>query len=93
MAEKCGCNKMIKSATIATLAMFITFKRWQVMEVKIIPIITISMLGSLLMYTQQSPTIEPIKLDLTRSLVSLLESFPSGEITKIIESSPQNNSY
>ena len=33
---------------------------------------------------QNNPTIEPIRLDLKRSIDNLLESFPSGEITNII---------
>ena len=44
------------------------------------------------MKTQHNPTIEPIKFDLTRSTVNLLESFPSGEMTNIIESNTQNKS-
>lgn len=38
-------------------------------------------------------TMEPIRLDLKRSMDSLLESFSSGEITRIMESRVQKSSY
>lgn len=37
-------------------------------------------------------TVEPIKLDLNRSIDSLFESFSSGEITNIMERNDQNSS-
>ncbi len=41
---------------------------------------------------QSKPTIEPIKLDRTRSKVNFCESLPSGEITKIMDSNVQKSS-
>ncbi len=42
---------------------------------------------------QNRPTKEPMKLERTLSMVSLRESFPSGEITKMIDNNNQNSSY
>src|SRR5690606_39625232 len=79
---------MINRATIATLAIFRILNPQQRNIVSTIPvIIEYTDLGN--NHTQAIATTEPTKLDLKRSMESRLESFSSGEITKIMDNNAQ----
>lgn len=45
------------------------------------------------MSKHNNPTLDPTKFDLNRSMESLLESFPSGEMTNMMDIKVQNNWY
>src|SRR5690606_17903540 len=82
---------IINNATKATRAIFNTLNKRQTIIVTKMPAMMVYTLGS----KNKSITIataEPIKLDLNRSMDSLLVSFSSGEITNMMDNNVQNNS-
>lgn len=83
---------MTKTETIDERTTFIKLKNLQIRTAKIIPNITFGKYGRLMKKTK-IPETAPIKFAETRSIVSLGESFSSGEMTRIIESNVQNKSY